>query len=52
MKNSAADVVGIEQGDQILEIDGNDVRGTTPFKAAVMMKGDDSSSDLLSLKVR
>lgn len=51
MKNSAADAVGIEQGDQILEIDGNDVRGTSPFKAAVMMKGDESSNDLLSLKV-
>lgn len=52
MKNSPADMVGMQQGDKILEIDGKPLNGISPFKAATMMKGEnDNDTSPLSLKV-
>eukprot|EP00737_Agarophyton_chilense_P000545 gb/GEZJ01000607.1/.p1 GENE.gb/GEZJ01000607.1/~~gb/GEZJ01000607.1/.p1 ORF type:complete len:457 (+),score=73.10 gb/GEZJ01000607.1/:422-1792(+) len=42
-KNTAASMVGIKRGDQVLEIDGRDVANVSPFEVAEWMQGPDGS---------
>jgi len=51
LKGSASEQAGIQQGDQILEIDGVPVNGSSSYEAAQMIKGDASQSKV-TLKIR
>ncbi|KAF5826678.1 ClpP/crotonase-like domain-containing protein [Dunaliella salina] len=43
-KNSPADKVGVEQGDQLLEVDGTSLHDKTPFQVASTIAGADPST--------
>lgn len=47
---SPAQLVGVRQGDELLEVAGNSVRGKTPFEAASLIQG--PKGTMVSIKIR
>ena len=39
IRGSAADAVGLQQGDQLLELDGRQLQGQSPFQVASLLQG-------------
>ncbi|KAL4423011.1 hypothetical protein ABPG77_005491 [Micractinium sp. CCAP 211/92] len=60
IKGLAADAAGLQQGDQLLELDGQRLQGQSPFAVASLLQGQDQAEDgqglgesaTLRLKVR
>lgn len=50
IKGSVSDLAGVTIGDQILEVDGTSVHGTSPFQTATMIKGNSKQPKVI-LKV-
>lgn len=44
---SSAQVAGMEQGDQLLQIDDQQVNGQSPFQAATAISGGDGEPDTI-----
>eukprot|EP00210_Caulerpa_lentillifera_P006671 g6374.t1 len=51
IKGSVSDLAGVSIGDQILEVDGTSVNGSSPFQTAMMIKGS-SNQPKVVLKIR
>ena len=54
INQSAAKKAGIAQGDQILEVDGLELKGQSPFEAAALIQssGDGSNKPSVAIKVK
>ncbi len=45
IKGLAADAAGLQQGDQLLELDGQRLQGQSPFAVASLLQGQDQAED-------